>query len=65
MKIKPILIICGEPNSVFSEILAKSIDKYRAKRPIVLIGSYRLLLSQLKKLKIKIVFNLISFKKKF
>ena len=53
MKIKPILIICGEPNSVFSEILAKSIDKYRAKRPIVLIGSYRLLLSQLKKLKIK------------
>ena len=63
MKIKPILIICGEPNSVFSEILAKSIDIYRAKRPIVLIGSYRLLLSQLKKLKIKIVFNLISFKK--
>ena len=63
MKIKPILIICGEPNSVFSEIIAKSISKYNAKRPIILIGSYKLLLSQLNKLKIKILFNLISLKK--
>ena len=57
MKIKPILIICGEPNSIFSEILAKSINKYRAKRPIILIGSYRLLLNQLKNFKFKIKQN--------
>ena len=29
MNSKPIIIICGEPNSVFSELLAKSLKKFK------------------------------------
>ena len=53
MNYKPIIIICGEPNSIFSEILVKSLKKYKPKKPIVLIGSYNLISLQFKKLKIK------------
>ena len=42
MNIKPILIIAGEPYSVFSEILFKS-TKEKFKSPIVIIGSKNLL----------------------
>ena len=44
-------IILGEPNSINSEILAKSIAY---KSPCIIIGSYDLLEKQLKKLKLKI-----------
>ena len=60
MNKKPILIICGEPNSVFSEILIKSLKKFKSKKPIILIGSHNLMLSQLKKMKIKTKFNLVK-----
>ena len=50
---KPILIICGEPNSIFSEIIIKSFKKYKSKKPLLLIGSHNLMLSQLKKMKLK------------
>lgn len=53
MNFKPIIIICGEPNSIFSEILIKSFRKYKFKKPIVLIGSYKLISLQLKKLKLR------------
>ena len=43
-------IILGEPNSINSEILAKSIAH---KKKVIVIGSYDLLKSQLKILKIK------------
>ena len=46
--IKPILIICGEPNSIFSEIIFKALKKYKNKNPIVLIGSYDLIMKQFK-----------------
>ena len=36
---KPIIIIWGEPNSVFSEILIKALRKYKNKKPIIFIGS--------------------------
>ena len=49
--IKPILIICGEPNSIFSEIIVKAFNKYNNKNPIVLIGSYDLIMEQFKILK--------------
>ena len=60
MNIKPILIVAGEPYSVFSEILSKSIKKYGPKRPLVIIGSSKLLEKQIKFLKYKISFNIIN-----
>ena len=60
MNFKPIIIICGEPNSIFSEILIKSFKRYKFKKPIVLIGSYKLISLQLKKLKLKWKINKIN-----
>jgi 4-hydroxythreonine-4-phosphate dehydrogenase len=54
MSFSPILIVWGEPNSIFSEIFINSIKKYKNKKPLVLIGSKELFLKQAKKLKIKI-----------
>ena len=56
-------IILGEPNSINSEILAKSIAY---KKQCIIIGSYDLLEKQFKKLKVKIKLNKknITFKKK-
>ncbi len=53
MKFKPILILTGEPNSIFSEILIKSINKIKIKKPIIVISSKKLLTKQLKKLRLK------------
>ena len=60
MSSNPILIVWGEPNSIFSEILFKSIKIYKNKKPIVLIGSFELLIKQFDKLKIKYNKNLIN-----
>ena len=60
MSIKPILIVWGEPNSVFSEIFLKSIRRYKSKKPIILIGSKKLLINQIKKLNIKFNTNSIN-----
>ena len=63
---KPILISLGEPNSVFSEILFKSIKskliKQKLNRTIIIIGSKKLLESQAKKLGYFINFILIDLK---
>ncbi len=58
--IKPIIIIAGEPNSIFSEILTKAFNLYRSSKPLILICSYDLLTKQIKKLKIKLDLNLIT-----
>ena len=64
--IKPILIVCGEPNSIFSEILIKAFRKYKNKNPIILIGSIELLKKQLQKLNFRNNLNQINFyNKKF
>jgi len=62
MNSKPIIIICGEPNSVFSELLAKSLKKFKNKKPIILLGSYSLIQLQLKKLRHKIKLKPIELK---
>ena len=62
MKIKPILIVAGEPNSIFIEILIKSLIKKKIKSPIVLIVSINVFLLQLQKLKIKFPFQIINEK---
>ena len=46
MNCKPILIVAGEPNSIFFEIFFKSIKK-NYKKPIILIASKKLLLDQM------------------
>ena len=50
MNKKPILIVAGEPNSIFLEIFFKSLKKYKCKSPLVIIDSKRLLEEQMKKL---------------
>ena len=63
---KPILIVLGEPNSVFVEILSKVLNKISIKKkidyPIILIGSKKLILSQLKILKKKLKFTEVKKK---
>ena len=62
MKTKPIIIVSGEPKSVFFEIFFKSQRLYKSKSPIVLISSKKILKSQMKKLKFKKKLNLIDYK---
>jgi len=53
---KPIIIVAGEPNSVFSELFFKVIKK-KIKSPIILIASKKLILKQAKILRTKINFS--------
>ena len=50
MNRKPILIVAGEPYSIFSEIFFKSLKRLNQKRPLVLIASKSIFLEQMKKL---------------
>ena len=58
MNYKPIIIVAGEPNSIFSELFFKIINK-KIKSPIILIASKKLIFNQAKILKKKINFNII------
>ena len=60
MNFKPIIIVAGEPNSIFFEIFLKIINKNEFKCPIILIASKNIILKQSKILKKKISFNLIN-----
>ena len=53
MKNDPIIIVAGEPNSIFLELFFKIISSKKFKRPLVLICSLKLLKLQMKKLKFK------------
>ena len=59
---KPILLVAGEPNSIFLEIFFKSLKLKKVKSPIILICSYKLINLQMKKLKFKKKIKLISCK---
>ena len=61
MKYKPILIVGGEPNSIFSEILIKAINKTKIKTPVIIIFSKNLLKLQLKKLKYKKKIKVLNY----
>ena len=50
MNYKPILIVAGEPNSIFLEIFFKSIQANHYKSPLIIIASKELLEQQMKKL---------------
>ena len=53
MNYKPILIVHGEPNSVFLEIFFKSLKYKKFKNPLILICSQKILKFQMKKLRFK------------
>ena len=53
MNYNPILILSGEPNSVFLEIFFKAQKKYKTINPVILISKNKLLVMQKKKLKFK------------
>ena len=58
-----ILVVNGEPNSVFSEIFVKSINKLKVKTPIIYIFSEKLLRKQMKKLKLNKKIQLLNINK--
>ena len=61
MVYKPILIVAGEPNSIFSEIFFKSIKYKKYKSPIIIIASKKLIELQMRKLNVNKKIKLIDF----
>ena len=53
MSYSPILIVAGEPNSIFLEIFFKVLKNNKILSPLILITSSKLLSMQMKKLKFK------------
>ena len=51
MNYKPIIIVAGEPNSIFFEIFFKALKTEKFKSPIILIASIDILKLQMKKLR--------------
>ena len=60
MNSKPILIVSGEPNSIFLEIFFKCINSNKFKRPLILISSKNLVHLQMKKLNYKFKINIVN-----
>ena len=62
MNYKPILLISGEPNSIFSEIFFKSLKYKKYKSPLILISSEKLLKLQMKKLNFNKKIKILNYK---
>ncbi len=60
MKNKPILIVAGEPKSIFFEIFFKSLKILKIRCPIILITSIKLLKSQMKILRYRKKINILN-----
>ena len=60
MNYKPIIIVAGEPNSIFFEIFFKALKAEKFKSPILLIASVDILKLQMKKLKFKRKIKLLT-----
>jgi 4-hydroxythreonine-4-phosphate dehydrogenase len=63
MNYKPIIVVAGEPNSIFSEIFFKAKKNKVIKNPIILIASKKLIIRQMKNLKFNYKINLIDHEK--
>ena len=63
MNYSPILIVSGEPNSVFLELFFKVLKKDKIKSPIILISSKKLLTLHMQKLKFKKKIKLLQVSK--
>ena len=62
MNSKPILIVAGEPNSIFLEIFFKILGYKKIRSPIIIIVSKNLLIKQMKKLNFDYKINSIDEK---
>jgi 4-hydroxy-L-threonine phosphate dehydrogenase PdxA len=62
MKNSPIIIVAGDPRSVFLEIFFKSIKYKNYKSPLILICSKKILLQHMKKNKLKKKINILDYK---
>ena len=62
MNYSPILIVGGEPNSIFLEIFFKTLKLVKIKSPIVLISSEKILKKQMKKFKFKKKIKILNYK---
>ena len=60
MNYKPILIVHGEPNSIFLEIFFKSLRFKKFKNPLMLICSQKILKFQMKKFKFKMDIRIVN-----
>ena len=60
MNYKPIIIVAGEPFSIFLEIFFKAKKMNKFKKPIILIVSQKLFIQQMKKLNFNFKINLID-----
>ena len=63
MSYKPIILVAGEPNSIFFEILFKILKKKKIRSPLVLIASHKILSLQMKKLNFKKKVKILNLKK--
>ncbi len=63
MKFKPIIVVAGEPYSIFLELLFKCLKNKKIKKPIILIVSKDLFFMQMKKLGFNFKINLINIDK--
>jgi 4-hydroxy-L-threonine phosphate dehydrogenase PdxA len=62
MKNKPIILVCGEPESIFLEIFFKSLKKKKYKSPLIIICSKNLFMTYFKKVKLKLKINDLEMK---
>ena len=60
MNYRPIVIVAGEPNSIFFEIFFKALKTQKFKSPIILVASLNLLKLQMNKLGLKKKIKLIN-----
>ena len=63
MNYKPIIIVAGEPNSIFLEIFFKALKYKKYKSPIILICSLKILNLQMKSFKINRKINILEISK--
>ena len=61
MKYKPIIIVAGEPNSIFLEIFFKTFELKKFKSPLILIASKEIVMLQMKALNFKFKINLLDY----
>ena len=59
---KSILIVAGEPNSIFLEIFFKSLKKIKLNKPLILIASHKLVTMQMKKLNFNNKIRILDYK---
>ena len=61
MNFSPILLVSGEPNSVFLELFFKVLNQDKINSPLILISSEKLLNLQMKKLRFKKKIKVLDF----